>query len=283
MRLSVLDSGHRLRARLFLTMTSATSRDDSADIVRMLLYRPDFLTRPLLELTAVAMRGPSYWTAAEREYFGMCTAQLHKCPFCADTHAEMIRIAAHGEISPDDPAGGRPEVHRAREFLDAVSGNQAPPAPDLPPNAVLEALRVNVVWNIVNRLANAFDFELRGNQLHTGTKALHRFGYRFPAFLLAGGDPADQGDPVENIRHSVLAAPAVTPPELRVAAATGDGLADPWRSYAQTVRDASYRVTDADVAALKANGHTEDEIFEVTVAVAVGAASHSYQLGRVAV
>jgi hypothetical protein len=47
----------------------------------MLLCRPDFLTRSLLELTTGAMRGRSYWTAAEREYLAMCTAQLHRCPF----------------------------------------------------------------------------------------------------------------------------------------------------------------------------------------------------------
>lgn len=49
-------------------------------------------------------------------------------------------------------------------------------------------------------------------------------------------------------------------------------LAEPMRSYAAKVRDESYRVTDADVAKLRAVGVSEDEIFEVTVAAAVGAA-----------
>jgi AhpD family alkylhydroperoxidase len=103
MRLSVLDHGHRRRARLFLTLTSTMSRVDSPDIVKMLLYRPGFLTRPLLELTADAMRGPSYWTAGEREYLAMCTAQRHRCPFCVESHAELTRIAGHGEIDRTIP------------------------------------------------------------------------------------------------------------------------------------------------------------------------------------
>ena len=41
-------------------------------------------------------------------------------------------------------------------------------------------------------------------------------------------------------------------------------------AYLAKVRDRAYSVTDADVEALKAAGFTEDEIFEQTVAVAIG-------------
>lgn len=282
MRLSVLDEGHRLRARLFLAATSALSRVDSPDIVKMLLYRPGFLTRPLLDLTADAMRGPSYWTAGEREYLAMCGAELHQCPFCFDTHAELTRIAGHGEIDPDDPGSVRPELRAVRDFLDTVSRDRADAAKaaGLPRQAVLEALRVNLVWNIVDRLANAFGFALRDGQLRSGTRALHRFGYRFPAVLLAGGTPTDGGDDVESLRHAVLSAPATTDSALRRAAAAGGQLPGPLASYAATVRDAAYRVTDADIAGLTAAGHTEDEIFEITVAAAVGAALRGFDAGR---
>ena len=288
MRLSVLDHGHRRRARLFLALTSVMSRVDSPDIVKMLLYRPGFLTRPLLELTADAMRGPSYWTAGEREYLAMCTAQLHRCPFCVDSHAELTRIAGHGEIDPDDPASARPQLRAVREFLELTSrtpdrvnaGEAIAGVADLPEDALREALHVGLVWNIVNRLANAFGFTLREGQLHSGTRALHRFGYRFPAFLLADGPANDHGDVVANLRHAVLDAPATTDPALRAAAAAGDPLPEPWQSYATTVRDASYRISDTDLNRLTAAGCSEDQIFEVTVAAAVGAALRSFDAGR---
>jgi AhpD family alkylhydroperoxidase len=274
MRLSVLDRGHRRRARLFLTLTSAMSRVDSPDITKMLLYRPGFFARPLLKLTADAMRGPSYWTAGEREYLAMCTARLHQCPFCIDTHAELTRIAGNGDIDPDDPASVRPELRAVRDFLTRTPDR--PDATGLPEHAVLEALRVNLVFNIISRLANAFGFTLREGQLHSGTRALHRFGYRFPGFLLADGETVDHGDPVENVRHAVLDAPGATDPALRTAAASGGSLPEPWRSYATAVRDASHEITGADIDRLTAAGHTEDEIFEVTVAAAVGAALRAF-------
>jgi AhpD family alkylhydroperoxidase len=284
MRLSILDHGHRRRAKLFLTLTSAMSRVDSPDIVKMLLYRPGFFARPLLELTADAMRGPSYWTAGEREYLAMCTARLLQCPFCIDTHAELTRVAGHGDIDPDDPASVRPELRAVGNFLATVT--RTPDRADttglagLPEPAVLEALRVSLVFNIISRLANAFGFTLRDGQLHSGTRALHRFGYRFPGFLLAGGETTRHGDAAEKLRHAALDAPATTDPALRTAAAAGGPLPQPWQSYATAVRDASYKITAADIDRLTAAGHTEEEIFEVTVAAAVGAATRGFDVGR---
>lgn len=278
MRLSTLDHGHRLRARLFLALTG---RGDAPDIVRTLLYRPDFFARPFLTLTVDAMRGPSYWSAGEREYLAMRTAQRHRCPFCAESHTELTRIASHGEINPDDPDTTRPELRAVRAFLDATNSEHGPQKIDgVPESAVREALRVDLVWNVVNRLANAFGFTLRGDQLRTGPRALHRFGYEFPGFLLSGGTPTVPGDPIAALRHAVFDAPARTDPALRRAAADPDTLDEPWRSYAVLVRDASYRITDADVTQLTDAGHTEDAIFEITVAAAVGSALHAFDTGQ---
>jgi alkylhydroperoxidase family enzyme len=214
----------------------------------------------------------------------MCTAQLLQCPFCIDTHAELTRIAGHGEIDPDDPASARPELRAAQTFLATVTLTpdraDATGVADLPEQAVLEALHVWLVFSIIGRLANAFGFILREGQLHSGTRALHRFGYRFPRFLLADGDTTRHSDAVENLRHTVLEAPATTDPGMRTAAATGGALPEPWRSYAATVRDASYKITDTDIDRLTTAGHTEEEIFEITVAAAVGAAVHGFDGGR---
>jgi alkylhydroperoxidase family enzyme len=292
MRLTILERGHRLPARLFITTVSRLSRVEMSDVPKTLLYRPEFAGRTLLDLSADAMRGPSYWTAAEREYLAMSLAKLLRCPYCAVTHEELVRIAATGEIDPTDANTVRPELRAALAFLEHVTGDpdsltaaHLEPIRQLgvPDDAIVEALRVAVVWNVVNRLANAFDFQLRSGQLEKGTRSLHRFGYRFPSFV-TGPRPFTNDEPissgrnglVDRLRYTVLKAPAITDPATRMAAATGGPLPEPAATYAATVRDQSHRITDTDIDRMGAAGYGQDAIYEITVAAAVGAALHRY-------
>ena len=90
-------------------------------------------------------------------------------------------------------------------------------------------------------------------------------------------------DLVATLRRAVFEAPGETEPSIRRAVGSGGALPTPWAPYAEKVRDHSYRITDADIAGLKAAGRTEEEIFEVTVAAAVGAALHRLDAGLQAV
>ena len=49
--------------------------------------------------------------------------------------------------------------------------------------------------------------------------------------------------------------------------------------YVETVRRNAYRVTDAQVEALRDAGLSEDEVFELTVAAAVGAGLERLEAG----
>lgn len=257
---------------MFFGLTKLMSRVDMSDVPKTLLYRPSFFGRAMLEHSAQAMRGRSFWTAGEREYLAMSNARWHQCPYCVTSHTEMVRIAATGEIDAADPGSARAEVRAILVLLEKVSRtpNQVSPSDvdpvrtaGVPDHAIVEALHVNLVWNVVNRLANAFEFQLSDGQLEKGTRALHRFGYRFPGFLTREGQ-ASGTDPIAELRRLVEdAAP----------------LSEPLLSYATMVREASHRVTDADIERLTAAGHSEDEIFEVTVTAAVSAALTSLDAG----
>ncbi|MBV8079718.1 MAG: hypothetical protein JO186_05005 [Actinobacteria bacterium] len=53
-------------------------------------------------------------------------------------------------------------------------------------------------------------------------------------------------------------------------------------AYLEKVRTRAYTITDADVEALAAAGCSEDEIFEQTVAVAIGEGLRRLDAGRAA-
>ena len=81
-------------------------------------------------------------------------------------------------------------------------------------------------------------------------------------------------DAVTRTTHAVLESSGVTPPELRWAAfhRRMDELAPDLRAYVDKVAKHAYRITDEDVEALQRAGHSEDVIFEITAAAALGAA-----------
>ena len=193
MRLDNLNSGQRGPAKFFLLMASKASGAEMADVVKTFLYRPDFFGRAISQLSARTMRGPSFWTAGEREYIALCTARLYKIPYCIEIHTEMVRLASTGEVEAEDPESVRPELAAVLAFLEKVSRSpdsvSAADVRDLrergvPDHAVIEALHVAFVWNVVDRLGHAFDYMLLEGQLEKGTKALHGFKYQLPGFVL---------------------------------------------------------------------------------------------------
>ena len=95
---------------------------------------------------------------------------------------------------------------------------------------------------------------------------------------------ADTFDPlVSDLRESEFDGPGRVDPAIRQSAATGESLSEPWLSCTRKVRDEPATVTASDVESLKAAGHSEDEIFEITVAAAVGASLRPLEAGLRAV
>jgi alkylhydroperoxidase family enzyme len=84
---------------------------------------------------------------------------------------------------------------------------------------------------------------------------------------------------VSAVRDAVLRTPGATDSASREAAFVGASDDAPFASYMAKVREASYRVTDADIEALGAAGLSEDAIFELTLATALGAAGRRLDAG----
>jgi hypothetical protein len=50
-------------------------------VLKTLNYRPELFGRPFSAALDLAMRGPSDWSAAERELFAAFVSSLNQCPF----------------------------------------------------------------------------------------------------------------------------------------------------------------------------------------------------------
>ena len=78
-------------------------------------------------------------------------------------------------------------------------------------------------------------------------------------------------DRLHDLRDLVVDGPGELPPAVRRAATSGDDAPAVAQAYTEKVRRHAYKVVDRDVEELRAAGWSEDEIFELTVATALGA------------
>lgn len=81
MRLGRVEHGHRLGEKLKLILIRLLSRRRVPDVVKTILYRPEFWGRPMCTWTQAVMRGPSEWSVGERELFAAFTSRMNQCVF----------------------------------------------------------------------------------------------------------------------------------------------------------------------------------------------------------
>jgi hypothetical protein len=81
MRLPLVRRGHRLWHRALFRLAPILSGGPIPDVVRTLLYRAEFWGRPQSLLLHRVMRGPSPWTAGERELFAAFCSRQFQCVF----------------------------------------------------------------------------------------------------------------------------------------------------------------------------------------------------------
>jgi uncharacterized peroxidase-related enzyme len=139
------------------------------------------------------MRGPSAWSAGDRELMAAYVSQANECAFCIGAHSATARqayrdapkvaaVLADLESAPVENGlratlrmlgkltrEGKVDAEDMRHMLAAgVSRQQAE-----------DALAVGAAFNTTNRLADAFGFEVLSPEgFEAGAKYLLRRGYR---------------------------------------------------------------------------------------------------------
>lgn len=99
------------------------------------------------------------------------------------------------------------------------------------------------------------------------------FGHAEPLdeALIAGDSRVERFEKFDQARRELLDSDGHLDGRVRRAAFGGLPVPESLARYVEKVRRHAYKVTDEDVAALRDAGLSDDEIFELTIATAVGA------------
>ena len=149
-----------------------------------------------------------------------------------------------------------------------------------------EVILICCGFHIINRVADAFDFAVPApGAFAAGAEFLRTYGYRMASgvWLRRAERRPDALDARQAAARKLLDAALSAPGRLDQAAraAIFHGAAPGWplELYCAKVRHHAPDVTDADVAALRAAGYSEDQVFEATICAALGAGFARLKIG----
>jgi hypothetical protein len=101
---------------------------------------------------------------------------------------------------------------------------------------------------------------------------------------MSAEDPMDRHrQKLDALGAAILDGRAILPSEARRAAARNEGVPEPFAAFVDTIHRHAYRVTDRTVVGLSEAGAGDDEVFEMSVAAAYGAARERLEAGLRAV
>ena len=190
MRLEILDRGHKLPTKALFGMIRLMSRQPVVDAVKLALYRTDFYGAG--PLTNEAMRGPSEWSVGDRELMAAFVSQANECPFCVAAHSATSGMWYRDDakvtatLADLDTAPIEEPLRATLRMLGKLTREHSIDADDVravldagaSPAQIEDALAVCLAFNITDRLANAFDFDLAGpDAMNAGAKHLLKRGY----------------------------------------------------------------------------------------------------------
>jgi len=196
MRLQILENGHSRIQKIFLGIIRTIMGGFVPGPIMMQSYRADFFGKPFNDCVDVAMRGATAWEKAEVELMAAFVSKNNGCQFCMEAHTavagqgvtvDVIQAALHNWRT----APVSEHLRATLGFLEKLT--RAPGEmvqDDLQPmlavgvsrQAIEEAIRICFAFSTINRLADAFDFELpRGKQSRRMGFMLFNFGYGIAA------------------------------------------------------------------------------------------------------
>ena len=193
MRLRILNNGFDLRTKALFAIVRLFSGRKMPDAARLVLYRADFYGNLMKEFTHEAMRGPSGWSIGDRELMAALISKQNECAFCVGAHSATSSMAYQdaskvkavlyeletAHIGEPLRATLRMLGKLTREHSVEADDMRAVLAAGVTPEQIEDALAVCFAFNVTNRLADAFGFDVPGpDAFRAGAKFLLKHGYR---------------------------------------------------------------------------------------------------------
>jgi uncharacterized peroxidase-related enzyme len=174
MRLPEIERGDGFANRLLISFISMVSGMRLPDAARVAFYHKDFFGVPMGAWTQAAMRGSSPWSVAERELMACMVAKWNACAFCVGAHGavaakEIQRPAVDEIISDYRTAPISDHLKSVLAFLEVMTLRpkdlkaehaKAALSVGVSPQALIDAIAIGALFNIVTRYANALDFAM---------------------------------------------------------------------------------------------------------------------------
>ena len=193
MRPRVLDHGYGVGTKLLFRLVRLMSGHPVPDAAKITFYRPDFYGTPAKKFTHEAMRGRSTWSVGDRELMAAYVSKVNDSQWCVSAHtatatqAYQDRETVAAVLADLDSAPIEERLRATLGMLGKLTREGTLSADDI--RAVLsagvshqqieDALAVSFAFNTIDRLANAFAFEVLSQEgFEAGAKYLLKRGYR---------------------------------------------------------------------------------------------------------
>jgi uncharacterized peroxidase-related enzyme len=174
MRLRCVESGHDPTESAVLDLIRSERGMEPPDVLKTLHYRPELFGRPFSDALDLAMRGPSDWSAGERELFAGFVSSLNQCPFWTGAHGAVASYALGEEVWEAVRGDWRtaPVDERLRAtlgFLETLTlrpgdltraDADAVLSAGVSEEALVDAIHVAALFNMIDRLADSLGWSV---------------------------------------------------------------------------------------------------------------------------
>jgi len=192
MRLDILENGQSTIQKLQMGLIRKMMAGLLPGPVAALSYRADFFGKAFNDATQMALRNQTEWTKVEAELFAAFVSYNNRCQFCYGAHSAIAVngmdekvVTAVMQNHQTAPVNERIRatlgfLEKLTKFPEAVTAvdMELMRAVEITDAAIEEVVQICFVFCTINRIADAFDFEIaEGKGRERMGMMLYNLGY----------------------------------------------------------------------------------------------------------